>query len=97
MHWDKIQSQFVVDVACRCNQAITWLGSTFDLQAGVEATVEGDTIQLTLDGNQIATIVPMINCSAQLESGRITLRPIVVDHTKLPVTVRWQFAIRPKP
>jgi hypothetical protein len=97
MHWDQRESQFVVDVACRCNEAVTWLGSTFDLQAGVDATVEGDTIQLTLDGNRIATIVPMFNCSAQLESGRITLRPIVVDHAKLPATVRWQFAIRHKP
>ena len=94
VHWDQAASQMVFDIACRCNETINWLGSTYECceDSHVEMPLQG--VLLRKHDQTVATLVALDNCVLSILDQRIQIIANLAGSEKLPRTIRWQYAIR---
>lgn len=82
------------DVACRLHAHPSWLGSTYRLGDDVQATIVGDTIELSIPARNLRGVVRAIDCRLELlDSHLLRIAPQVDSAVKLPVTARWRYTI----
>jgi hypothetical protein len=94
VHWDQAASQMVFDIACRCNENINWLGSSYECCEDSQVEMQPQGVLLRKHNQTIATLVALDHCALSILDHRIQIIANLAGSEKLPRTIRWQYAIR---
>jgi hypothetical protein len=94
IHWDQTKSQLVFDIACRCNETIAWLGSTYECGEHAHVELHSEGLILQLDNRPVAKLVALDNCTLSVVDQKIQVSANLTNSEKLPRTIRWQYAIQ---